>query len=83
MFKKKTEKSHSQNIQKNFRTVVTCKSFFFRITSPNAPNAKPENNLAKYGKLAKIPACAKLKPSTSLINIGAADIKKNKPHKLP
>lgn len=38
---------------------------------------------AKYGKLASKPAADKLKPSTSLMNLGAAVIKKYRPHRLP
>lgn len=72
-----------QNKQKLLRMPVTVSKLARLIESPIAPKIRPANMRAKYGKLAKIPACAKLKPSTSFMNFGAAVIKKFKPHMLP
>lgn len=43
---------------------VTDITFFFVRTSPIDPKMNPENRRAKYGRLAKKPACAILKPNT-------------------
>lgn len=51
-------------MQNDFRMVVTDKTFAFRKKSPTNPNKMPENNRAKYGRLARTPACAILKPRT-------------------
>lgn len=53
-----------QNIQNNFLIVVTFNFCFLLKVSPMLPNTKPANKRAKDGKLAKIPALAKLKPRT-------------------
>lgn len=53
-----------QNKQNNFLIVVTFSVCFLRSESPMLPNKKPANNRARDGKLAKIPASAKLKPRT-------------------
>lgn len=55
----------------------------FVRASPIEPNKNPETRRARYGKLANTPACAMLKPKTSLMNFGAAVNKKYKPHRLP
>lgn len=65
------------------RMAVTDIVSDFRSASPIVPKMKPENNRARYGNDAKTPACAKLKPRTSLMNFGAAVIRKYKPHKFP
>lgn len=72
-----------QNKQNDFRIWVAVIKPLLRTESPTWPNTKPEKSRAKYGKLANMPACAKLKPSTSLMNLGAAVIKKYNPHRLP
>lgn len=45
-----------QNIQNDFRIAVTDITSDFVRASPIDPNAKPENNRARYGRLANIPA---------------------------
>lgn len=65
-----------QNKQNDFRIAVTDIASDFVKASPIDPKMKPENKRARYGRLANIPACAMLKPKTSLMNFGAAVSKK-------
>lgn len=75
--------NYLQKKQNDFRMAVTDITFDFRSASPIAPKMKPEKRRARYGRLAKMPAWARLKPSTSLMNFGAAVIKKYNPHRFP
>lgn len=47
---------HLQYIQNVLRMAVTDITLDLVKASPIEPNMKPENNRAKYGRLAKIPA---------------------------
>lgn len=51
-------------MQNVLRIAVTDITLDLVKASPIEPNMKPENSRAKYGRLAKIPAWAILKPKT-------------------
>lgn len=72
-----------QNMQNTFRMVVTDKRLERTKKSPNEPNRMPAKNRAKYGRLAKMPALAKLNLSTSFMNLGAPVSRKYSPQRLP
>lgn len=55
----------------------------FRIQSATEPKANAANRRAMCGKLDRKPAEERLKPSTSLKNLGVAVIRKKRPHMLP
>lgn len=69
--------------QKAFLIFVTVSQFFLLIQSATEPKPKAHIRRAKCGRDDRKPADDKLKPNTSLKNLGVAVIKKNKPHMLP
>lgn len=54
-----------------------------RIQSATAPKPKAQSRRATCGRLDRKPADERLKPRTSLKNLGVAVIRKNRPHMLP
>lgn len=72
-----------QGRQKALRMRVTVHQPRRRIQSATAPNPKAQIRRATCGKLDRKPAEERLKPSTSLRNLGVAVIRKNRPHMLP
>lgn len=78
-----TLSSHLQNTQNIFLIAVTPIIFLWRMRSPMLPKMKPKMSRNRYGNELKIPASVKLNFKTSLMNLGAAVIRKNKPHVLP
>lgn len=61
---------------------VVLRTFLCFNESPMLPNTYPNISLARYGMLLNIPASVNLNCKTSLINLGAAVMRKKSP-KVP
>lgn len=72
-----------QNMQNVFLVAVGLNKFLCLMLSPTLPKMKPKMSRNRYGRLDKNPASVSLKPRASLMNFGAAVIRKKSPHVLP